>query len=143
MAEVDQETQAVAGGFQVIENLSAVLVRGFFDGFEFEDYLFAADEVCPIGLVEPLALIGQRKFDLAAVRNAPVGKLSFKAFLINSFQETSTHFAIDCVHRALDCIALFFIKDFLYRFGHLVGHFFFADFEYFNLSSVSSISLLS
>ena len=45
MAKVHEEAKLKPAGFQVIENLSAMLISEFGDSLEFEDYFLVADKI--------------------------------------------------------------------------------------------------
>jgi hypothetical protein len=80
MTEVDDEAEAMARGFEVIENLSLMLrCDGFdgFDGFEFEDDLAVTNDVRLVCLLERLAFVGELEFLLGDERNPTQTKFLF------------------------------------------------------------------
>ena len=68
MTEVDDEAEAMARGFEVIENLSLMLRCDGFDGFEFEDDLAVTNDVRLVCLLDRLAFVGELEFLLGDER---------------------------------------------------------------------------
>lgn len=59
VGKIGDDTKAIAGRFQIIVNLSAVLVGEFFNGFEFKNDFAKADQVGHIGCLQLMLFIVQ------------------------------------------------------------------------------------
>src|SRR6266480_7347951 len=95
MAKVDEKAKLKPSGFQVIENLSSMLVSEFGDGLEFDDYFAVADKIGGIFLVENSVSILQRQSGLRDCWNTAMLEFNAETFL---------------VHRLVKAAALIFVN---------------------------------
>ena len=96
MAKIDEQTKLKAAGFKVIENLSAMLVREFGDGLQFDDYFLVADKIGEIFLIENSASIFQRQSRLRDCRDAAVLEFNAETFLVYRLVEAAALVFANC-----------------------------------------------
>jgi hypothetical protein len=82
MAKVNEKTQLKPAGFQVIENLSAMLVSEFGDRLQFDDYFVVADKIREIFLAENSTSVLQGQSRLRDRWNAGMLEFNAETFLI-------------------------------------------------------------
>ena len=98
MAKVEQEAKLKAARFQVIENLSSMLVSEFGDGLQFDDYFVVADKIGEIFLAENSASILKGQSRLRDCWNASgSGRIEFNAetFLVNRLVKAAALFFVN------------------------------------------------
>ena len=83
MAKVDEKPKFKPAGFQVIENLSAMLVRESRESLQLDDYFVVADKIGEIFLVENSASIFKGQSRLRNCWDAAILEFNAKTFLIH------------------------------------------------------------
>ena len=83
MAKVDEKPKFKPAGFQVIKDLSAVLVHKFGEGLQFDEYFVVADKIGEIFLVESSASIFKGQSGLRECWDAAILEFNAKTFLIH------------------------------------------------------------
>jgi hypothetical protein len=83
MAEVDEKPKFKPARFQVIKNLSVLLVSQFGDGLQFDDYFVVADKIREIFLVENSASIFKGQSRLRNCWDAAMLEFNAQTFLIH------------------------------------------------------------
>lgn len=87
-AEVDQQSETLAGGFEVVDGLSAVLVCQGSDGLDLDDDFTETEEIRLIGLSELLALVLKFQLRLGDERDILALEFDRKAFVVYAFEKT-------------------------------------------------------
>jgi hypothetical protein len=95
MAKVHKKAKLKTASFQIIENLSAMLVSELDDCLWFDDYFLVADEVGEIFLGENSAPILQRQPRLGDCWNAAMLEFNTKTLLINRLVKGATLVLVD------------------------------------------------
>lgn len=93
--EVHEKPQLHTSRFEVINHLSAVLIRNGLNGFEFDNYFIKADKVRDISLLKLSPLIAQTEHWLFPVWNARHFKFNRETFLKYIFEKPVTLVLID------------------------------------------------
>lgn len=106
MAKVDQNPKFKPAGFQIIENLRAMLVSKFGDGLEFDDYFVVADKIREIFLSENSTSIFKGQSRLRDCWDAAMLEFNAQTFLIHRLVEAAALVFVNFEARANDCVAL-------------------------------------
>jgi len=83
MAEIDEKAKLKAAGFQVIENLSSMLVSEFGNRLQLDDYLAVANRISEIFLAKDSASILEGQCRLRDCWNAAILEFNAETFLVN------------------------------------------------------------
>ena len=83
MTKINEETKLEVAGLQVVQDLSAMLVRQLTDSFQFDDDFFVADKIGKVFLAQDPIPIFERQAWQSDCRNVRVFEFDAKAFLIN------------------------------------------------------------
>ena len=110
MAKVDEKPKFKPAGFQVIENLSAMLVHQFGEGLQFNDYFVVADKIGEIFLVENSASIFKGQSGLRDCWDVAILEFNAKTFLINRLVKAAALVFVNFEAGANNGVALLF-KD--------------------------------
>jgi hypothetical protein len=111
MPEVDEETEAKIGGFQVIPHLGLMLAGEVAQCLQFDDDLIIADEIRLVNLFQNPPLIDEVELLLGYEWNASLGELDLQAFLIDRLQEPAAHDLVNLEARADDFIGFLLVKN--------------------------------
>ena len=90
-AEIDEQTEPIPCGIQIVQYLRPVFVDQAGQCFDFQNDPAVADKVRPEVLLQNSASIFQLKFGLCQKWNALLLKLKGEAFLINGFRKPAAH----------------------------------------------------
>jgi hypothetical protein len=82
MAKVHEKAKLKFAGFQVIENLSAMLVSELSDSLQFDDYFFVADKIGKIFLRQDSTSILEGQSRLRDYWNTAMLEFNAETFLI-------------------------------------------------------------
>ena len=85
MAKIDEKPKFKLGGFEIVENLSSMLVSQFGDGLELDDYFAVADKIGEIFLSENSASIFKGQSRLRGCRDVAMLEFDAETFLIDRF----------------------------------------------------------
>ena len=83
MAKGNEKTELKSAGFQVIENLSSMLVREFGASLKLEDYFLVAHKIGETFLAENPPSVIQRQTRLGDCRNVAMAEFNAQTFLIH------------------------------------------------------------
>ena len=122
VSEIEDESEAQAGGFKIIEHLGLLFGGDGLHRLQFEANLAVADEVRFVSLLERLAFPGELGFLLGDKGNATQTQLFLQALLINGLQKPAAHLPADLKDSALNGIDLFFEKQLFVWFVCFVVH---------------------
>ena len=101
-SKIDEQTEFHTGGFEVVDELRAMLVGESRDGFEFKDDLVAANHIRDEGVAQLAALVGQWDLTLGVIWDVLERQLHLQTLLIDGFSETTAFFPIHFEQRVAD-----------------------------------------
>ena len=110
MAKVDENPKFKPAGFQVIENLSAMLVSEFGESLQLDDDFVVADKIGKIFLVENSASILTGQPRLRDCWDAAIVEFNAKTFLIHRLVKAAALVFVNFEAGANNGVALLF-KD--------------------------------
>lgn len=88
MTEINQQTKLFSGCFQIINDLSPMLVHQLFYRFDFDDNLIKTHEIRFILMLQDAFFVFQSQSRFFNKRDLPVFHFNRQAFLINSLKKT-------------------------------------------------------
>ena len=110
MAEIIQEAELITGGFEVVGDLSPMLIRELGDSLQLDNNFAIANKIRLVLLFQNTSAISQHEGLLRNERDTPFRKLDGQTFLIDWLQETAAQCPINFHASPIDRIALFFIE---------------------------------
>src|SRR5262245_34620501 len=105
-AEVEEQTNVEAGGFEVVDDLSFFNSTDARKCFEVDDHGLEANEVGHVLAAERLALVQDAKLDVRLEWDLARGKLDLHGLLINCLQKAATELGMHLHGSADDRIRL-------------------------------------
>ena len=101
----------VTRSFEIIKNLSAVLIADFFYCLNLNNDLPITNKIWAISLDQWFTFVNQQQFSLCLKRNLGSLKFPGQTFLINRLQKATAHHPIYLEYCALDDITFFSKKN--------------------------------
>src|SRR6516165_5817903 len=114
MTKIHEQTELEASCFQIIVNLSAMLVRQCRDGLDLNDDQVVAQEVRLKLLLELFGLAYQPQLVVGMKRYSLQPQFDFEALLVDRLGKPAAHFTVDLKTGSHNRVALFLMYDFHY-----------------------------
>lgn len=111
VAKVDQQSDSIAGRFQVIVDLCPMRVSQFRDRLDFENDFFKTDEIRDVPLLENTSLVTQLQLDTRLKRQRLNAKLDFQTHLIDRLNKSASILFVDFKTRAQNLICLSLLQQ--------------------------------
>jgi hypothetical protein len=112
VTEIDQQSQYLAGSFQVIDDLGAVFVAQVLCRLDFHDDFIETEKIRLISLFEGFRFVAQFQLGMLDKWDALISELHCQAFLIDRFQESVSQLIVDFETGSNDLEAFFLEQDF-------------------------------
>src|ERR1700674_5699514 len=110
IAEVHEQAEAEAGGFQIVEHLGAVLPAELRYGLDFQDDLVVTNEIRLEVLFQRFSFVRQLDFILIAEGNLTESQLQRETLLVDRLTETIPHFVVDLETSTNDRVRLVLVN---------------------------------
>jgi hypothetical protein len=95
MTEVDQQSEFVSGGVEVIQDLGTVLAGQLLNRFDFKDDFPKAHEIGEIALLERASFVVERQPHLRLPGYSLYLQFVFQALLVDRFEKSAPFLRID------------------------------------------------